>query len=517
MAWIEIMAGYAKLFGERRWESAAPFLDWTGVLVNKHRDRQVEQVAWTDQTEAAALPRGDAVSLACASDPEKHFFLKKETRVRWRERFQNAWHGFGWCANSVREAGILRAARDAGVGCPEVAAFGEDEPRAFVLLRDQPAMLELRTFLPTLQSDLDRNRLADALGGELARLHNAGFDHPDLFAKHILAARFGPTFRFCILDWARARRRRNVSWRLRCRDLAVLDATLHESLASDRLRVRCLRAYLRARTGAPPLGRIARQIRREARRLQARRNVREIGQPATPGGDQQLVPMCAGRLLVVRTYYDQCRGALPEWLTLLPTGGTPAEDFCLTAARGTSAAEWRLQTWPLVSPRWEMPPLAHLLFRLQRFGVRAPRLRAVGASILSVFLLTEAPATVSFEQAFARASAAKRRRLLEQAGQLIRQVHEAGYLLPAHERWGRRLGIAAEDGAVVLAQVEPLERGPEAWQDRAPTEFNRQNFILSRREQWHFLRGYLGRRRLRNDATGKCVRSAPPAERQAAA
>ncbi len=514
MPWIEIMPRYQTLFGRLGWDSAAPFLEWAGILVNQHRHRQVEQVE--SPGVGNTDPRGSDY-LTPGLQSAARFFIKKESAVTWRERFRNAWHGFGWCSNSVREAAILQAARAAGVGCPAVAAFGEDESHAFVLLRDESDMVELRALLPTLTSDCERHRLADALGRELAHLHDAGFDHPDLFAKHILAAPADSSYRFCILDWARARRRPTVSWRLRCRDLAVLDATLHEALASDRLRARFLCAYLHALTDAPPLARISRQIRRQAQRLRAQRNLREIGQRATPEADHQFVPLCEGQLLVVRSYYERCRGGLPDWLTMLPNAETQAEDFCLTVACASSAEKLCLQTWPLVTPSWEIPPLAHTLFRLQRFGVRAPRLRAVGASPARVFLLSEAMATIPFDQAFAKASVTQRRQLLEQAGQLIRQVHEAGYVFPVADTWARRLGVTTHDGIVVLAQVEPLARGNAAWQELAPTEFNRQNFLLSRAEQLRFLRGYLGRRRARNEFTSKDRQDSPLRERQIAA
>ena len=44
MGWVEIMPRYESLFRRLRWATAAPFLAWTGILVNRHRDRRVEQV-----------------------------------------------------------------------------------------------------------------------------------------------------------------------------------------------------------------------------------------------------------------------------------------------------------------------------------------------------------------------------------------------------------------------------------------------------------------------------------------
>lgn len=476
MAWVEVLPKFAMLFRARRWESAASFLDWTGILVNQHRTRQVEQVC-----EPEALAR---TNVALTSASGSRFYLKKEFAVRWHDRFRNAWHGFGWCATAVREAATLRAVRDAGIGCPEVAAFGEDSRRAFVLTCDESAMTELRMMLPTL-SDVDRNRLADSLGRELAKMHDAGFDHPDLFAKHILAAPDGDTYRLCILDWQRSRRRKAVSWRLRCHDLAVLDATLHESLASDRLRLRFLRSYLHA-TGqaAPPLGRLANQIRREATTLHIQRNIRTVGQRATPAKDQQFVLCDGGRLLVVRSFHESTGGCLPEWMMHLDDSA--AASFAIDS--GSDIVRLRAST-----PARNLPPLVHTLFRLQLFGVATTRLRAVGFLPSQTVLVVENPAGVPFVEAYAKADSITQARLLPLAGQMIRQLHEAGYQLTDGDSWERRLGITAA-GTIVLTRPETLTRCNASWQDLAPTELNRQYSRLSRTEQLRFMQGYLQQR-----------------------
>jgi tRNA A-37 threonylcarbamoyl transferase component Bud32 len=475
MAWIKILPGFESLLRKAGCESAASFLDWTGVLVNKHRHREVEQV----RIEPDAQARDAAPSLACASGSES-FFLKKEHAVSWRDRVRNAWHGFGRCSTAVREAAILQALRAAGIGCPEVAAFGEDGRHAFVLLRDQSDMTELRTYLQKCSPN-ERKRVATALGRELARMHAAGFQHPDLFAKHILVGQE----RFCILDWQRGRRRRAVSWRLRCRDLAALDATLHDGLANDRLRLRCLRAYAKAAPNAPPLGRFALQIRTVARGLREDRNIREAGQLPVPAGDQQFVQACDGRLLVVRTFYERHNGRLPDWLM----GETDAK-----FAHAAWSEKLSLQTWPRSGSTWEIPPLAHTLFRLQRFGIPAPRLCAVGCGATRVYLLAESLTTIRFEEALAKATLAVRARMLQQAGQIVRRIHEAGYSLPANDSWSRRLGVDRGRGDVVLAWVDLLRRDTAPWTERGPTELNGQKIRLTRSDQLRFLHGYLQRR-----------------------
>ncbi len=492
MAWFETLPRYASLFRRRGWDSASSFLSWTGILVNQHRNRQVEQVALESEAPARA-----AASLAGAAGSKVRFFLKKEYAVCWRDRFRNAWHGFGWCSTAVREAAILQALREAGIGCPEVVALGEDRRQAFVLLGDESAMTELRAFLPTLSSDEECRCLAGALGRELARMHDAGFDHPDLFAKHILVSPRGATYRFCILDWQRARRRRAVSWRLRCRDLAVLDATLHGALASARLRLRCLHAYVRALSvqEGRPLGRLARQIHRQAERLGKKRHIREVGQLPVPASNQQFVSLQGGRLLVVRSYYEKLGGQLPGWLTRISEPGASARVYEESLAAASGSEELSLQSWPASASSWEIPPVAHTLFRLQRFGVPAPRLLAVGFSAERVYLLAESATTVPLAEAFAKASVPLRARMLRQAGWIVRQIHEAGYSLPAGDAWERRLGVIRATYELFVVKIEPLLRGALPWQELAPLEFNRQKIRLSRTEKLRFLQSYLKHRR----------------------
>jgi tRNA A-37 threonylcarbamoyl transferase component Bud32 len=504
MAWFETLPRFASMFPRRSWDSASSFLSWTGILVNKHRDRQVEQVSLSfprcdKNTSGEQAPESSdrSTGLLQSGGMGATFFLKKEYAVSWGERIRNAWHGFGWCSTAVREAAMLRALREGGIGCPEVVALGEDRSHAFVLTRDESAMTELRAFLPTLNSDAERRRLADALGRELARMHGAGFDHPDLLAKHILVTRAAATFRFCILDWQRGRRRRiwsgnayQVPWRLRRRDLATLDSTLHDALASNRLRLRFLLAYVRALAVRQDgrLGLVARKIRRQAEQLRLKCNIREASQLPVHAGDQQLVPFYEGRLLVVRSYYEKLGGRLPDWLMRL---GEPQVHATNVADVACSRSETlNLQIWPACTPAWEIPPLAHTLFRLQRFAVPAPRLLAVGCSAGRVFLLAESVATDPFVGAFAKASFPLRTRMLRQAGWIVRQIHEAGYHLPPGETWECWLGAVRSTGGLFLTNAEPLVRSEACWQERAPTEFKRHNLGFSLTEQMRFLQSY---------------------------
>ncbi len=508
MSWVEILPGEAPTFRERRWDAARVFLDWEGILVNRHRDRQVEQVFLASGSNATGpsfvAVHPSPLSIGERSEQLPSFYLKKQTAVTWRERLRNAWDGFGWCATAVREAATLQALRRAGVGCPDVVALGEDGRRAFVLLRDEVGMSDLRAFLPTLTNEERRARLAATLGRELARLHDAGFDHPDLYAKHVLVSENGAGYRVSILDWQRSRHRRVVPWRVRVRDLAVLDATLHQTLASDRTRCRVLRTYLKttAHADRPSLARAARQVRMKAVRLLRRRGIREIGQRALVPADQQFVPLHDGSLLVVRSYFEELGGRLPGWLDQLSAVATRMTSDVTFVAGASSTAMVQLRGWANQAAATELPPLAHTLFRLQRFGVPAPRLLAVSWSSSRVVAAVKLQGTIPFEDALADAPLARRRALLRKAGEMIRKIHDAGYRLPGGETWAQRLGVVPATGEVCLAQVEPLLRGRASWQELAAKELIRETVRLARSEQLCFWRAYLQGRGDPNARTG---------------
>jgi tRNA A-37 threonylcarbamoyl transferase component Bud32 len=453
MSWVKVLSNDEPPFRQRDWAGVEAFLSWAGILVNRHRLRQVE--------------------LVCLD--EHSFYVKKQFAVTWKERFLNAWHGFGWCSTAVREAKILQMLQDAGVGCPQVAAYGETRRQAFVLLKDATGMTELRCVLQQMHTEVDRQQLAIALGSELARLHDAGFTHPDLFAKHILVSREGLTFRICFLDWQRGRRRRTVAWPMRCRDLAALDATLHELLASDRLRLLCLRAYLQnSCCRAKPQARmLAQRIRRIAMALRKKRNVRELAQLPIPATQQQFITLCEGRLLLVRSYYDQLQASGPEAL---------AKQIESLSCSSDSAGSI-----------WELPPQAHTLFRLHCFGVPGPRLLAAASTATGVCLLcTEEPA-IPLGQALPEAPLRTRRRWLCQAGWIVRQIHEAGYGLRPNQCWMHLLGVSFSKNEVMLADVESLQASNSEWQNLAQQELPGLAMHASFGDRLSFLRGYLQR------------------------
>jgi len=212
-------------------------------------------------------------------------FLKREHFIPWKDYVQSSWAGFGFVSKSRREWNALHALKQFGIACPEPLAVGQSGGRAFLLVRDLADAVDLNTFLRTTAlSSGDRAWLATLVGKAISELHAAGFNHPDLYAKHLFLDRNGRTVSF--IDFQRTVRRRRVNWRQRWRDLAALHVSLTDDLASPRERLRCLFAYVRhALQDAHPKHaaipaqrrRLLRQaveaIRRRSRRLLARQKI----------------------------------------------------------------------------------------------------------------------------------------------------------------------------------------------------------------------------------------------------
>lgn len=494
-SFVHIAPHYADVLRRNGLCSAADFLRVQAPIVSGHPDRHVLLVELHADTGA----RNDSGVKLVA-------YLKKEHCVGWRARWKNAWAGFGMVARSTREAVHLRAVERAGILCPEVMAWGEAEGQAFVMLRAS-AGRDLRLALAELNEN-ERRGLAMRLGQELARLHDAGFDHPDLYSKHVLVEP-GPRFR--LLDWQRSRRRRTVSWQVRCRDLAHLDATLVHDLASTRVRLACLKSYLRqSRLTGVSRKEAARAIRRQSQRLQRQPRIREAGRAPLPAGTQHLIWLDGAALCVTRAFREELRGHVPHWLHAVSDAGVERVQVPL---RGGRWAELVRRWWPGRGP-WSKkttPEQDHavLLFRLERHDLPAPRLLAFGTRVRrlrggSSFVLSEAPGPhtplaefLSHEQ-----QVRPRLKLLEEAGRLWRRVHEAGYCVAKPQDLLDVFAVRTVEcqARVILARVDLLRRTKLGWPELAARDLHasaRLNALLRRTEMLRFLLGYLGQRRLR--------------------
>jgi tRNA A-37 threonylcarbamoyl transferase component Bud32 len=386
MGLLSINLRYCDLLARHGLTCAERLAALPGVIVSGHPGRHVARVAVGDQVA----------------------YLKREHRILWRDRLRSAAAGFGFASLAVREARTLTALRTAGVACAEWMAAGEDNHgRAFLLLAALPGTVDLRQYLRDRagSAPAERYHFARRLGASLADIHAAGFDHPDLYAKHILVA---PATGQCyLLDWQRSRHHRRVGWRRRCRDLAALDATLAEEFATERERLACLRGYLEA--SAPPTARrdFATTVRDRAARLLRYRHVRKERASPPPAAAQGILWLDGEALCVTQDFWHELDGQVPPWLPLsgagrgtsrsavpLPGGGRGL----LVRRRCDRPLAWLwclLRRRPLLSPELRD---AGAFFRRQKHGLAAPRVLAFGQRRprpwrTESFLLTEAEPT----------------------------------------------------------------------------------------------------------------------------
>ena len=269
--------------------------------------------------------------------------------------------------------------------------------------------VDVRTFLRD-HADLVRRRqhkyCAPPRRSLLAHVHEAGIDHPDLYAKHVLV-RLSDDAIF-LLDWQRSRRQAAVGWRQRVRNLAALNATLAEDVADLRDRLACLRAYLNDGALAPraAVRRACRSVQHETARLLRRRHIREKRQFPLPVEVQDWIALDGEALSVTSALRRLVSGSL-DWLALdqqpLPRGQKLIRRW-LTLDNGRRTLLIRRRCWQPLAALWawlRRRPLASpeqrqatLLLRLQRHGVPAPRVLAMGQRRawfwgLESFLLTE--------------------------------------------------------------------------------------------------------------------------------
>jgi hypothetical protein len=443
MGFIDIHSKYRALLTHHCLAKAGDVLALEGIVCCGHPDRHVVRVSVGK--DHLAVPA----------------FLKREHRTRWRDRLVNAWAGFGFCSRSHREFTLLRNLEATGIRTAEPIAAGEDhDGRAFLLMRELDGYQELRQFLCEMAaaSISKRRDIARQLGVALARIHAAGFDHPDLYAKHVLVSPAPPPqfvdFRF--LDWQRSRRWSKVSWTRRWRDLAALDATLADDLATPRERLCVLWTYLRGcrtlheRQSGITLGMAARAIRKRSLRLLERRRIREMRQVPLATGVQNLIWLDGEALAVTREFSEEMGGCVPQWLRLPAQRNNTVQHqaVALPGARWAHlVSRWASRPWrclvnwllgrPLIAPELES---MNVLFRLQRYGIVVPRLLAAGQKYvrrwqIESFLLTEPLQNAQpLARYVAKATASKRRTALRQAAQLIRQMHHANCYLDDDRR-----------------------------------------------------------------------------------
>jgi tRNA A-37 threonylcarbamoyl transferase component Bud32 len=507
MAFVDIEPGYRELLARQGLATPTDFFDWQGVLIGGHADRHIARVT--------------------VGEGEEHFtaYLKREERVRWRHRLNSFWQKLGFVSRCVREGRLLRQLRQRGIACPEVIAAGESaQGGAFLLVREVRDATELRQFLSQYGRDSSRRKIAVQLGRALAAFHAAGFYHGDLYAKHVLVREDeSGGLQFAFVDWQRARHRRFFSWSNACADLAALDATLAEELASPRERLACLAGYLG--TNRARWRRLADLIRHKTVRLLRRRRISEMRQPLL-AQEQSLVRDDQAGISLTGQFREDLGGRLPVWLRLTPRSHRRGvTDIVLSGTRQAALVRgeanqpfrwlWgRLRGKPLLSPEVQQ---AGTLFRLERYGIRAPRLLAFGQQarrpwqVHSLLLMEKPGEGISLAEwlrwaSDCRRDQAQRRHLLRKAGDLLRRLHAAACYLPeGFDRDSFRVHILPDGSEpIALAEASKLRRRHRP--DRHLAAGNlaglkaRFTGLCSRTDTLRVLLAYLAQRRLTPEA-----------------
>ncbi len=440
--WMRAHPDHAERLASLGIDSPLSLLDLPGEVVSGHPDRHVARV------ELPGWPCG--------------LYLKRQHRVGWRERFTQRRAGFGWASRSEREADILIELEAAGFPTPNWVAFGEDGTgRAFLLLEELRDLRELRQHLGDIRlSQHERRELAERFGQAVAELHGAGFDTPDLTAKHVFV---DPDSRaITLIDWQNASRTRP---RDRSQRLGALHASLPESLASTRERLRFLVAY--RRTSGIPL-RID-SIALEARKLAKRRSIRDQRQPVVTGKEQRLVWLASEAVC-----------AVPDVAAIWPTpavcepfygAATPEVTRRYTLADGREAVLMRGRCWaPAGRLRawfrgrsWRSPgvTLGRVLFHLERYGIPSPRLFAFGQRFTSAthsewFVLHEAHPILNLNGV-----------ALCEYQELLEQLHNAGCRPDFRTgvpfgRIGDRLGVIDPRAIRIVRKLSSRKRRADA-------------------------------------------------------
>jgi tRNA A-37 threonylcarbamoyl transferase component Bud32 len=277
------------------------------ILINPRYERLVRKHGLHDFDRIMHWRRGQRVGKHAKRDVARieieengmvlRLFVKREWQTYLKDRFRNWLNGLGWGTKSRREWHILQAMSEAGVGCAEPLVLGERRgfrPQGYLVLREIAHTMLLCPFLAERGERMtvsQRRQFAEHLGREVARLHAAGIDQPDLFSKHILLSTErapGELPRVWFIDMQRSATQATLSQVQRVQDLAALDATVHPRLAGNTDRLAFLRSYLAVGPRSIDLRQLVRCIRRRSGKLQTRRKIRAMRE-ANDGQESRVV------------------------------------------------------------------------------------------------------------------------------------------------------------------------------------------------------------------------------------
>ena len=413
--WLNVHSSRRELFATFDLCCARDFLNLSGVVVSGHIGRNVSRVRIGDEV--------------C--------YLKREHRVRWRDRWRNQLDGFGPCSISKREADVIARLELRGLPGPTCLAIGEVDCQAFVLVQEAHEAIDLRK-LPAIG-----DKFARELGCIIAEIHEAGIDQPDLFAKHFL---INPeTGRITILDWQRGTIRKEVPVRNRICSLAAFRASCAESLLNRETWDVLLASYATYSVLGLPANFKAR-VASEAAKLGRRSSIRS--QLAPPTAEQELVRINGEIVCAIPEVAKELE--LPDVIASLYDPANMGRSYRFRNGRTgiLHVARYRvpLQKWlaKIRGKIWRSAELktARLLFHLERHGIPAPKLLAYGQHKNAAFCLSE-------PLDYRAVNAADQAALTD----LLHRLHEAGCRLQ-----GDPFGMEGSNAVVASPEYLRLHR-----------------------------------------------------------
>jgi heptose I phosphotransferase len=248
---VLVIAKYHDLLRQLGLDSLDGVARFSGELVKNHKGRRdIHRI------------RAQAGSLGLTLYLKRNFTPYKKDGLR-----SLITRGAVWSQSRVEWENSLALQR-AGISVAEPIAFGEEcgfgwEKSSFILTAAAGGQLTLDSFLREERDPRARRKVFDALGGQIRRMHDAGFASPDLFTRHVFVD-ISAEPAFCLIDMARLDHRRPMPSRLRARDLAALHVTAPLRQVTARERLRFMRVY-----GGD--SRLRKQVLERARHLLTRR------------------------------------------------------------------------------------------------------------------------------------------------------------------------------------------------------------------------------------------------------
>lgn len=213
------------------------------------------------------------------SNGKQKCYLKRFTQPPLRQRLMNLLAGFASTAEV--EFHWIQQLTKLGIAAPQVVACGSRRNRfregASLLLTAELHGESLEKWLPHRAASLGRNmkrRLSQSLAALVAKLHNAGLVHRDLYMSHIfIAVNAENDITLSLLDLQRVLRPRWRRWRWIVKDLAALNYSTPVSAATNADRVRWLKSYLDKRSVSANQKALIRAVVRKTGRI-ARHSVK---------------------------------------------------------------------------------------------------------------------------------------------------------------------------------------------------------------------------------------------------